>query len=207
MNKEWHSSHFCCWQCDESLTGQRYVLRDEHPYCIRCYESVFANSCDECNQLIGIDSKVSGPARAGRTTSLFFEGLSWSFIWKLYYFPRIYPTRRSTGMKCVSFVASAESHSWTSNLDPRWELIASPQLKTSNSNRKEINPKGVGFSLFLISRRRRFTAVIAMMPNLPHGVMDAEKFSEQVSRDLLFFHDMLSENFRVTSCLPFLKRL
>lgn len=58
MNKDWHSGHFCCWQCDESLTGQRYVLRDEHPYCIKCYESVFANGCEECNKIIGIDSKV-----------------------------------------------------------------------------------------------------------------------------------------------------
>ncbi|XP_064489395.1 prickle planar cell polarity protein 3-A-like isoform X3 [Ornithodoros turicata] len=57
MNKDWHSGHFCCWQCDDSLTGQRYVLRDEHPYCVRCYEQVFANSCDECNKVIGIDSK------------------------------------------------------------------------------------------------------------------------------------------------------
>jgi LIM domain len=58
MNKDWHSSHFCCWQCDESLTGNRYVLRDDHPYCIKCYESVFANQCEECNKTIGIDSKV-----------------------------------------------------------------------------------------------------------------------------------------------------
>ncbi|XP_075232742.1 four and a half LIM domains protein limpet isoform X6 [Lycorma delicatula] len=57
MNKDWHSGHFCCWQCDESLTGQRYVLRDDHPYCIKCYESVFANPCEECNKIIGIDSK------------------------------------------------------------------------------------------------------------------------------------------------------
>lgn len=57
MNKDWHSGHFCCWQCDDSLTGQRYVLRDEHPYCIRCYEQVFANQCEECNKSIGIDSK------------------------------------------------------------------------------------------------------------------------------------------------------
>ncbi|XP_020280380.1 uncharacterized protein LOC109853064 isoform X1 [Pseudomyrmex gracilis] len=57
MNKEWHSGHFCCWQCDESLTGQRYVLRDEHPYCIKCYESVFANSCEQCSKIIGIESK------------------------------------------------------------------------------------------------------------------------------------------------------
>lgn len=61
MNKDWHSGHFCCWQCDETLTGQRYVLRDEHPYCIKCYESVFANPCDECDKIIGIDSKVSSP--------------------------------------------------------------------------------------------------------------------------------------------------
>lgn len=59
MDKDWHSGHFCCWQCDESLTGQRYVIRDDHPYCIKCYENVFANTCEECNKIIGIDSKVS----------------------------------------------------------------------------------------------------------------------------------------------------
>ena len=59
MNKDWHSSHFSCWQCDESLTGQRYVLREEHPYCVKCYESLFANNCEQCEQPIGIDYKVS----------------------------------------------------------------------------------------------------------------------------------------------------
>lgn len=59
MNKDWHGQHFCCWQCDESLTGQRYVLRDDHPYCVSCYESVFANACEKCGRIIGIDSKVS----------------------------------------------------------------------------------------------------------------------------------------------------
>ncbi|XP_055700793.1 oocyte zinc finger protein XlCOF6-like isoform X3 [Phlebotomus papatasi] len=57
MSKDWHTTHFCCWQCDESLTGQRYVLRDDHPYCIKCYENVFANTCESCNKIIGIDSK------------------------------------------------------------------------------------------------------------------------------------------------------
>ena len=59
MSKDWHLGHFSCWQCDESLTGQRYVLRDEHPYCVKCYETVFANSCDDCSRTIGIDSKVT----------------------------------------------------------------------------------------------------------------------------------------------------
>ncbi|KAL3124423.1 hypothetical protein niasHT_007706 [Heterodera trifolii] len=57
MNKDWHGDHFCCWQCDSQLTGQRYILRDDHPYCIKCYEEIFANVCDECQKHIGIDSK------------------------------------------------------------------------------------------------------------------------------------------------------
>ena len=36
----------------------RYVLRDDYPFCIKCYENVFANNCDECGKIIGIDSKV-----------------------------------------------------------------------------------------------------------------------------------------------------
>ncbi|VDP29417.1 unnamed protein product [Soboliphyme baturini] len=62
MSKEWHSGHFCCWQCDQSLTGQRYILRDDHPYCIKCYEELFANTCDECGKAIGIDSKGEATA-------------------------------------------------------------------------------------------------------------------------------------------------
>jgi len=46
-----------CHHCDDSLAGHRYVLRDDHPYCIKCYENVFANNCDECSKIIGIDSK------------------------------------------------------------------------------------------------------------------------------------------------------
>lgn len=69
MNKDWHSDHFCCWQCDSALTGQRYILRDEHPYCIKCYEDIFANSCDECAKPIGIDSKVIQPFISNGTKS------------------------------------------------------------------------------------------------------------------------------------------
>merc|ERR1712130_83339 len=46
-----------CHQCDDSLAGHRYVLREDFPYCIKCYENVFANNCDECGKIIGIDSK------------------------------------------------------------------------------------------------------------------------------------------------------
>ncbi len=54
----WVEEKMFCHHCDDSLAGHRYVLRDDHPYCIKCYENVFANNCDECGKLIGIDSKA-----------------------------------------------------------------------------------------------------------------------------------------------------
>ena len=50
----------------DSLAGHRYVLREDHPYCIKCYENVFANTCDECGKIIGIDSKVRQSDRQSR---------------------------------------------------------------------------------------------------------------------------------------------
>jgi len=58
MDQDWHTSHFACFQCDIALTGHRYVLRDDHAYCIHCYEKMFAHTCEECKTLIGTDSKV-----------------------------------------------------------------------------------------------------------------------------------------------------
>ena len=55
------------------------MLREDHPYCIKCYENVFANNCDECNKIIGIDSKVSQSSEvvakgtAGRFRHFAFE--------------------------------------------------------------------------------------------------------------------------------------
>ncbi|XP_074604751.1 four and a half LIM domains protein limpet isoform X2 [Brevipalpus obovatus] len=57
LNKDWHSSHFSCEKCDDSLSGQKYVLRDDKPYCIKCYELHYANKCEDCNEIIGINSK------------------------------------------------------------------------------------------------------------------------------------------------------
>src|SRR6218665_2137610 len=48
-----------CFNCSLNLTGHRYILRDEKPFCIRCYETLFANQCEECKRPIGTDHKVS----------------------------------------------------------------------------------------------------------------------------------------------------
>ena len=57
MNQNFHTDHFSCHNCDKSLSGCRYILKDEQPHCIGCYEQLFANSCEECENKIGTDSK------------------------------------------------------------------------------------------------------------------------------------------------------
>jgi len=57
VKKDFEIESMFCHHCDDSLAGHRYVLREDHPYCIKCYENVFANNCDECGKIIGIDSK------------------------------------------------------------------------------------------------------------------------------------------------------
>lgn len=57
LDRDWHTHHFSCWHCDAKLTGQRYVLTDQHPTCISCYEANFASTCSLCNKMIGLESK------------------------------------------------------------------------------------------------------------------------------------------------------
>ncbi|CAH1799353.1 unnamed protein product, partial [Owenia fusiformis] len=57
MDEDFHQGHFACIKCEKSLTGHRYILREEKPYCIVCYEATFANTCEECKATIGTDSK------------------------------------------------------------------------------------------------------------------------------------------------------
>ncbi|KAJ7317498.1 hypothetical protein JRQ81_003660 [Phrynocephalus forsythii] len=53
--RHWHMRHFCCFECEEALGGQRYIMRQSRPYCCRCYESLYAEYCDACGEHIGID--------------------------------------------------------------------------------------------------------------------------------------------------------
>lgn len=57
LGKDFHAEHFVCVSCNESLTGSRYVLTDEHPCCIPCYEQNFTHACRVCERRIGLDSK------------------------------------------------------------------------------------------------------------------------------------------------------
>lgn len=47
--------HFCCFECEASLGGQRYVMRQSRPHCCACYEARHAEYCDACGEHIGLD--------------------------------------------------------------------------------------------------------------------------------------------------------
>lgn len=47
--------HFACFECDKQLGGQRYIMRDGKPYCLGCFDAMFAEYCDFCGEPIGVD--------------------------------------------------------------------------------------------------------------------------------------------------------
>ncbi|TNN73261.1 Prickle-like protein 3 [Liparis tanakae] len=65
----WHMKHFCCFECEAALGGQRYIMRESRPYCCSCYQSLYAEYCDTCGGHIGIDQ--------GQMT---YEGQHWHAV-------------------------------------------------------------------------------------------------------------------------------
>ncbi|KAG9353285.1 hypothetical protein JZ751_017861 [Albula glossodonta] len=53
--RHWHMKHFCCFECETVLGGQRYIMKEGRPYCCNCFESLYAEYCDSCGEHIGID--------------------------------------------------------------------------------------------------------------------------------------------------------
>jgi hypothetical protein len=47
--------HFACFECDRQLGGQRYIMREGRPYCLCCFDCMFAEYCDACGETIGVD--------------------------------------------------------------------------------------------------------------------------------------------------------
>ncbi|KAL5288951.1 PRICKLE2.2 family protein [Megaselia abdita] len=53
--RTWHMKHFACFECDKQLGGQRYIMRDGKPFCLTCFDAMFAEYCDYCGEVIGVD--------------------------------------------------------------------------------------------------------------------------------------------------------
>jgi len=48
---------FDCHYCRDSLQGKKYVQKDGHHCCLKCFDKFCANTCVECRKPIGADSK------------------------------------------------------------------------------------------------------------------------------------------------------
>ncbi|XP_018621358.2 prickle-like protein 1 [Scleropages formosus] len=64
--RHWHMKHFCCFECDVVLGGQRYIMKDGRPYCCGCFESLYAEYCEACGEHIGVDH-----------AQMTYDGLHW----------------------------------------------------------------------------------------------------------------------------------
>ncbi|KAL9916921.1 protein prickle isoform X3 [Glossina fuscipes] len=53
--RAWHMNHFACHECEKQLGGQRYIMREGKPYCLLCFDAMFAEYCDYCGEAIGVD--------------------------------------------------------------------------------------------------------------------------------------------------------
>lgn len=53
-NATFHIKHFCCYQCDTPLAGQKYIPDEKTnmPMCLKCFES-HAEKCRKCRLVIG----------------------------------------------------------------------------------------------------------------------------------------------------------
>lgn len=51
------TDRFDCHHCNESLYGKKYILKEENPHCVACFEELYANTCEECGTPIGCDCK------------------------------------------------------------------------------------------------------------------------------------------------------
>ena len=55
--RSWHMKHFCCIECEAQLGGQRYVMRENQPYCCQCFEGMYAEYCSTCGERIGVNQE------------------------------------------------------------------------------------------------------------------------------------------------------
>uniref|UniRef100_A0A8C6WUJ5 Four and a half LIM domains 2 n=1 Tax=Neogobius melanostomus TaxID=47308 RepID=A0A8C6WUJ5_9GOBI len=51
------AERYDCTECKESLFGLKYILKEEKPYCIKCYETLFSSSCEVCQKPISCTSR------------------------------------------------------------------------------------------------------------------------------------------------------
>lgn len=51
-DEPWHKECFVCTSCKTQLAGQHFTSRDENPYCLKCFGSLYAKKCEACSKPI-----------------------------------------------------------------------------------------------------------------------------------------------------------
>uniref|UniRef100_A0A3Q4HFG1 Four and a half LIM domains protein 2-like n=1 Tax=Neolamprologus brichardi TaxID=32507 RepID=A0A3Q4HFG1_NEOBR len=104
-----------CTECQESLYGHKYILKEEKPYCIKCYETLFSNTCEVCQKLISCTSKdLSYKDRHWHSDCFLCNKCSRSLV------DRPFATKNEMLMciECYSNEYSAKCHACLKNIMP-----------------------------------------------------------------------------------------
>lgn len=48
----WHKECFVCTNCKTQLAGQHFTSRDDSPYCLKCFGSLYSKKCEACSKPI-----------------------------------------------------------------------------------------------------------------------------------------------------------
>ncbi|CAD5117049.1 DgyrCDS5872 [Dimorphilus gyrociliatus] len=51
------SNDTICTECNISLSGKKYLMRNENSCCVQCYEKLYSNTCEACQKVIGTEFK------------------------------------------------------------------------------------------------------------------------------------------------------
>ncbi|XP_026511992.1 four and a half LIM domains protein 5 [Terrapene carolina triunguis] len=51
-DQPWHKECFLCAGCKKQLSGQKFISKDDHPYCLDCFRKLYAKKCAACNKPI-----------------------------------------------------------------------------------------------------------------------------------------------------------
>lgn len=66
-DEPFHKECFVCTNCTTQLAGQHFTSREDSPYCLKCFGSLYAKKCEACSK--PITGKNTRPLRcSGNST-------------------------------------------------------------------------------------------------------------------------------------------
>ncbi|PKU31993.1 hypothetical protein llap_17703 [Limosa lapponica baueri] len=57
-DQPWHKECFVCAGCKTQLSGQRFISKDDYPYCVDCFSKLYAKKCASCKKPITGESHL-----------------------------------------------------------------------------------------------------------------------------------------------------